>query len=41
MGSVFENKVLRRINGPKRGEVIGGWRNLQDKELHNLYPLPS
>jgi hypothetical protein len=26
---VFENKVLRKIFGPKRDEVIGGWRNLE------------
>jgi hypothetical protein len=34
---VFENRVLRRIFGPKRGEVIGGWRKLHNEELHNLY----
>jgi hypothetical protein len=33
--------VLRRIFGPKRAEVIGGWRKLHNKELHNLYTLPS
>jgi hypothetical protein len=38
---VFENWVLRRIFGPKRDEVIGGWRNLHNKELHNLYCSPS
>jgi hypothetical protein len=38
---IFENRVLRRIFGPKRDEVIGGWRKLRDKELHNLYSLPS
>jgi hypothetical protein len=32
---VFEKKALRKIFGPKREEVIGGWRNLQ--ELHNMY----
>jgi hypothetical protein len=37
---VFENKVLRRIFGPKRGEVIGGWRKLHNEELHNLYSSP-
>jgi hypothetical protein len=37
---VFENRVLRRIFGPKRDEVIG-WRKLQNEELHNLYCLPS
>jgi hypothetical protein len=31
-----ENRVLRRIFGPKRDEVIGGWKKLHDEELHNL-----
>jgi hypothetical protein len=34
-------KVLRRIFGPKRDEVTGGWRKLHNKELCNLYSLPS
>jgi hypothetical protein len=34
---VFENRVLRRIFGLKRHEVIGGWRKLHNEELHNLY----
>jgi hypothetical protein len=34
---VFENRVLRRIFGPKRDEVIGGWGNLHNEQLHNLY----
>jgi hypothetical protein len=34
---VFENRVLRRIFGPKRDGVTGGWRKLHIKELHNLY----
>jgi hypothetical protein len=38
---VFENRVLRRIFGPKRDEVIGGWRKLHNEELHNLYSSPS
>jgi hypothetical protein len=38
---VFENRVLRRIFGPKRDEVTGGWRNLHKEELHNLYLSPS
>jgi hypothetical protein len=38
---VFENRVLRRITGPKRDEIIGGWRKLHNEELHNLYPLPN
>jgi hypothetical protein len=38
---VFENRVLRRIVGPKRDKVIGGWRKLRNEELHNLYCSPS
>jgi hypothetical protein len=38
---VFENRVLRRIFGPKRDEMIGGWRKLHNEELHNLYSNPS
>jgi hypothetical protein len=38
---VFENRVPRRIFGPKRDEVIGGWRKLHNEELHNLYSSPS
>jgi hypothetical protein len=38
---VFENRVLRRIFGPKRDEVKGGWRKLHNEELHNLYCSPS
>jgi hypothetical protein len=34
---MFENRVLRRIFGPKRDEVTGEWRKLHDEELHNLY----
>jgi hypothetical protein len=34
---VFENRVLRRIFGPKREEVAGGWRRLHREELRNLY----
>jgi hypothetical protein len=34
---VFENRVPRRIFGPKRDEMTGGWRKLHDEELHNLY----
>jgi hypothetical protein len=32
---VFENRVLRRIFGPKRDEMTGGWRKLHNEELHN------
>jgi hypothetical protein len=38
---VFENRALRRIFGPKRDEVRGGWRKLHNEELHNLYSSPS
>jgi hypothetical protein len=34
---VFENRVLRRISGPKRDEVTGEWRKLHREELHILY----
>jgi hypothetical protein len=37
----FENRVLRRIFGPMRDEVSGGWRKLLNEKLHNLYSLPS
>jgi hypothetical protein len=38
---VFENRVLRRIFGSKRDEVTGGWRKLNNEELHGLYSSPS
>jgi hypothetical protein len=38
---VFENRVLRRIFGPKRDEVTGEWRKLHGGELHNLYSSPD
>jgi hypothetical protein len=38
---VFENRVLRRIFGPKRDEVMGGWIQLHNEELHKLYSPPS
>jgi hypothetical protein len=38
---VFENRVLRRIFGPKRDEVTGGWRKLHNEELRDLYCSPS
>jgi hypothetical protein len=38
---VFENRVLRRIFGPKRDEVTGGWRKLHNEELLSLYSSPS
>jgi hypothetical protein len=38
---VFENRVLRRIFGPKRDEVTGDWRKLHNEELHKLYSSPN
>jgi hypothetical protein len=38
---VLENRVLRRIFGPNRDEVTGGWIKLHNEELHKLYSSPS
>jgi hypothetical protein len=38
---VFENRVLRRIFGPRRDEVTGEWRKLHNEELHILYSSPN
>jgi hypothetical protein len=38
---VFENRVLRRIFGPKRDEMTEEWRKLHNEELHYLYSSPS
>jgi hypothetical protein len=38
---VFVNKVLRRIFGPKRDKVTGGWRKLHNEELRDLYSSPN
>ena len=38
---VFENRVLRRIFGPKRDEVTGEWRKLHNEELSDLYSSPN
>jgi len=38
---VFENRVLRRIFGPKRDEVTGEWRKLHNEELNDLYSSPN
>jgi len=37
---VFENRVLRRIWGPKKDEASGEWRRLHNEELHDLYCSP-
>jgi hypothetical protein len=37
---VFENEVLSKILRPKRNEIIGGWRKLNNDELSNLYSSP-
>jgi hypothetical protein len=39
--SVFENRVLRRIFGPKTDEVTVGWRKLHSGKLDSLYPSPN
>jgi len=38
---VFENRVLRRILGPKRDEITGEWRKLRNEELNDLYCSPN
>ena len=38
---VFENRVLRRVFGPKRDEVTVEWRKLHNEELSDLYSLPK
>jgi hypothetical protein len=38
---VSENKVVRRVFGPKRDEVTGEWRKLHNEELSDLYFLPN
>jgi len=38
---MFENRVLRKLFGPKRDEVTGEWRKLHNEELNDLYSLPN
>jgi hypothetical protein len=38
---VFENRVLKKIFGSKKDEVMGGWIKLHDEELRELYSSPS
>jgi hypothetical protein len=37
---MFEERVLERIFGTKRGAGVGGWRRLHEEELHNVYDSP-
>jgi hypothetical protein len=37
----FENRVLRRVFGPKRDDVTGEWKKLHNEELNDLYSLPN
>jgi hypothetical protein len=39
--TVFENRVLRRIFGPKRDEVTEDWRKPHNEDLHKLYSSPN
>jgi hypothetical protein len=41
VSGVFENRVLRKIFGPKRQEVMEGCRRMHNEKLHNLYALPD
>jgi hypothetical protein len=38
---VYENKLLRKILGPKKDEMLGGWRKLHNEQIRCLYHLPS
>jgi hypothetical protein len=38
---LFENRVLRRVFGPKRDEVTEEWKKLHNEELRDLYSLPN
>jgi hypothetical protein len=38
---VFENRLMRRIFGPKREEVTGKWRRLHNEELYDMYSSPN
>ena len=38
---MFENRVLRRVFGPKRDKITGEWRKLHNEELSDLFSLPN
>jgi hypothetical protein len=38
---LFQNRLLRKISGPKKDEMTGDWRKLHNEELHNLYSSPN
>jgi hypothetical protein len=38
---VFDNRVLRKISGPKKDDTTGCWKKLHNEELHNLYSSPN
>ena len=39
--TVFENRMLRRISGPKRDEITGEWKNVHNEEVNDLYSSPN
>jgi hypothetical protein len=38
---VYGNKLMRRVFGPRRKDVTGGWRRLQNEKLHNSNSSPD